>query len=312
MGALGGVINSVVGAASGSSNGTSLQDFLANFSSSDGALVKQIDPFQTFDVKFKFYPSDWKDDDKKSVLDKLGGAITSAAKSAVKNAVNNATGGLVGAYMNGKIDIEKLHKEFGKRGKHTFLEYLASASLLVGQEDWIGESTGQAVSPLELQLGLYCQSIQLPNMEIIQGGTSQNALGEFPINGQYVKCDSNVITMSILNTKVPLHERIFYPWMKEVTLPWWNYNSQPYTTATIIVDFTKHNDIKYVFCGCRPQKVIMNQATQEPTASMTRDVSFLFDYMMITSKLKSSESITDKLLSAGKTLVQGAGNLINM
>ena len=56
-------------------------------------------------------------------------------------------------------------------------------------------------------------------------GTSTNALGTFPINGTIVKPDTNVFSMDIINTKIALHERIFYPWMREVTLPFWSYES---------------------------------------------------------------------------------------
>lgn len=109
------------------------------------------------------------------------------------------------------------------------------------------------VRPLELQLGLYCQEVTIPNIEMPQAQQSiVNQFGEFPVNGTIVKPDSNVIVLKMLNTKVPLHERIFYPWLREVTLPFWSYKTQPYTTATIVVDFTAHNDVKYVFYGCRP------------------------------------------------------------
>lgn len=97
----------------------------------------------------------------------------------------------------------------------------------------------------------------LPNIEVPPIGASTNSFGEFPINGTFVKTDSNVVILKIVNTKVPLHERIFYPWLRETTMNWWSYDKQPYTTATITVDFTKHNDIKYVFCGCRPTKITM-------------------------------------------------------
>ena len=61
--------------------------------------------------------------------------------------------------------------------------------------------------------------------------------------------------MKIVNTRVPLLERLFYPWLREISLPYWSYATQPYTTATVTVDLTKHNDVKYVFVGCRPQKI---------------------------------------------------------
>ena len=152
----------------------------------------------------------------------------------------------------------------------------------------------------------------IPNLEVPQGGTSVvNSIGEFPINGTIVKPDSNILTLKILNTKVPLHERIFYPWLRETTLPFWSYEMQPYTTATIVVDFTKHNDVKYIFYGCRPQKITMQQATQQKqAANLTRDVSFLFDFMVVASDMKVTESIENKLLGAGKTLVNAASKMM--
>ena len=126
-----------------------------------------------------------------------------------------------------------------------------------------------------------------------------------------MKPDSNVLTLKILNTKVPLHERIFYPWMREVTLPFWSYETQPYTTATITVDFTKHNDVRYVFYGCRPQKIIMQQATQQKSAAnLTRDVSFLFDFMTVESDLNNTETTENTLFGAGQTLLNAASKMM--
>ena len=96
-------------------------------------------------------------------------------------------------------------------------------------------------------------------MTIPDGGTTTGLFGDFPINGTVVKPDNNKVTLGILNTRVPLIERILYPWMREVTLPYWSYDIQPYTTATMTVDFTKHADMKYVFCGCRPTYVSLTQ-----------------------------------------------------
>lgn len=314
MGALGGIIDSAVDAIGGSSHGTTLQDFLANFSSSSGIWSKTIDPFQTFDLTMRFYPSIWDEQQSsnKGWADKLTDSLMSSAKSSVKGLANNVTGGLLGSLMNSKVQITKLHdnnKDI-KEGTKTFMEFLAAANLIVGQEDWVGEKAGQSVSPLELQLGLYCQEVMLPNIEVPPGGTSQSAIGEFPINGTIVKPDSNVVQLKIVNTKVPLHERIFYPWLRETISPFWAYNTQPYTTATITVDMTKHSDIKYVFVGCRPQKIIMQQAAQKGT-NLTRDVSFLFDYMFISSSLSNGESLQDKLLSTGKSLLNSAAKMVN-
>lgn len=252
MSAIGNVIDSAVGKITGN-NGTSLNDFLSKFSSSDGKWVDTIDPFASFELTMKLYPAPKAEPNDKNLLGKLGDLGLSAAKSAVKNLANNALGGIVGSIMNGKVKIEDQRDKFDKAHQETFLEYLAAANLLVGEEDWIGEKAGQVVRPLELQLGFYCQEVTIPNLEVPQGGTSVvNSIGEFPINGTIVKPDSNILTLKILNTKVPLHERIFYPWLRETTLPFWSYEMQPYTTATIVVDFTKHNDVKYIFYGCRP------------------------------------------------------------
>ena len=315
MGTLGNVIGKAIDATAGNSSGTTLQDFLSHFSSSEGKWINTIDPFSTFDVRIKFFPPPPVNDVKKNkdLLDRLGDSLMSSAQSMTRNLANNITGGLIGSIMNSKVDIMNKHYTFYSNDTNTFLEYLAAANLLVGQEDWIGEKAGQSVSPLELQLGLYCQEVTMPNIEVPQGGTSTNSIGEFPINGLFVKTDSNILKLKIVNTKVPLHERIFYPWLRETTLPYWCYDTQPYTTATITVDFTKHNDIQYVFCGCRPQKIIMQQATQEATSpNLTRDVDFIYDYMFINSTLTNIESVADKLLSTGKTLLNGAAKMVNM
>lgn len=331
MGSLGGILNSAINAAtgsnSGSSSGTTLQDFLAKFSSSEGIWSKTIDPYATFDVSIKFYPSFYwpdpteKSSEEKDWLGKLGDAATnvgnslvSSAKSAVKSLANNVTGGLLGSLMNSNVDIMNKHNTNVEAiyGDTTFMEYLAAANLIVGKEDWIGESAGEAVHPLELQLGPYCQEIILPNFVVPSGGTSTNALGEFPINGTIMKPDMNDITLKILNTKVPLHERIFLPWMREVTLPYWCYDQQPYTTATVTVDFTKHADVKYVFCGCRPSKIIMMQASQEKsTPNLKRDVTLTFDYMFVESDLKNCESVASKLIGTATSLVKSGASMIN-
>jgi len=223
MGAIGNAINSAVDAVSGSSSGTTLQNFLSKFSSSEGKWVDRLDPLATFDVTFKFYPTLGSAEGGGDALDKLGASLVSSAKGAVKNLANNLTGGLLGSIMN-DTDIKGNHDSFSDAGNCTFLEYLASSNLIVGKEDWVGESAGQSVCPLELALGLYVQKITIPNLKIPDGSKSQTLLGDFPVNGTAVIPDNNLLTMSILNTHVPLHERIFYPWMREVTLPFWSYN----------------------------------------------------------------------------------------
>lgn len=316
MGALGDIINDAVDAATGKSSGTTLQDFLSHFSSSEGIWIKQIDPLATFDLTFKLYPTieaETKGSKKKEWYEALGDSLVSSAKGAVKNLANNVTGGLLGSIMNSKVDIIDKHDNFEKAGTQTFLEYLAAANLLVGKEDWVGENAGQSIAPLELNLGLYCQEITVPQMQVKGEATSNSVIGDFPVNGIYCQTDTNALQMKFINTKVPLMERIFYPWMRETVLPYWSYNTQPYTTATITIDYTKHNDVKYIFCGCRPNKIEMQNANQQATVgNLQRNVTFSFDYMLVTSSLTNCESLEDKLLSTGKTLFNSASKLVGL
>lgn len=46
--------------------------------------------------------------------------------------------------------------------------------------------------------------------------------------------------------------------------------------------------------------------------NLTRDVSFLFDFMTVKSSLKNVEDIKDKLLGAGKTLFNAASKMVKM
>ena len=55
----------------------------------------------------------------------------------------------------------------------------------------------------------------------------------------------------------------------------------------------------------------MMQPTQAKNPSnLTRDISFIFDFMTIRSDLKNVESIKDKLLGAGKTLFNAASKMM--
>jgi hypothetical protein len=66
------------------------------------------------------------------------------------NAMNNMTGSLAGSLMNDIFgeSVKEQHDSFKNVGKHTFMEYLAKANMLVGGENWFNPSQG--LSPLEL------------------------------------------------------------------------------------------------------------------------------------------------------------------
>ena len=53
--------------------------------------------------------------------------------------------------------------------------------------------------------------------------------------------------------------------------------------------------------------------TQEPDSTITRDVTFAFDFMFIQSnKMKTSESVMDKLLGTAAGLAGSAGKMMNI
>lgn len=50
-------------------------------------------------------------------------------------------------------------------------------------------------------------------------------MGKFPIPGNILGADNNNLNMEIVNVKNPILEEIFYPWMRETTLPRWSYET---------------------------------------------------------------------------------------
>ena len=304
------IANKLVDAAiSKEHSGTTLQDFLAKFNSPEGKFVDSIDPKSTFDVYVKFYPT--LESEKQSTGAAVINALGTAATGALKTAGNAITGGLLGSLMNDG-SVKDAHDKFKYAGQHTFMEYLLEANLVVGGENWF---SNQSILPLELSLGPYVQEVTIPHVTVNDNGKMTTLLGEFPINGTYVKPDNHQLIMQIVNTKAALHERIFYPWLREVTLPYWSYASQPYTTATITIDFTKHNDCKYVFCGCRPQQIYSLQGKQDTSSAdnLTRQVTFIFDFMFIHSDLTVSEKWYDKLLfNTAKPIINSAAHILNL
>lgn len=213
-----------------------------------------------------------------------------------------------------RVDIEQKHNTFGKAGKNSFMEYLASANLLAGSENWLAGQfdPGQAAeTPLELNLGMYIQKAVIPNLQVNDDKASSSIFGEFPVAGRLVQPDSHELNLDVLNTKASVHERIFYPWMKETTLPYWSYETQPYTTATVTLDYSKHADLKYVFIGCRPKKIETLQPSQHPDGVVSRAVILNFDFMFIESNLQTVESLADKLLTTGTTFLNAAAKAVN-
>lgn len=323
--------------------GTNLEDFLNRFSRDNEPFTSIIDPLQTFDVSFVFFPNTLKKQDGTPKIenqgtglnqasgqtnsnsnsgwsfDKVVDTATSIGKNIVDTAtnmgvsmVNNLTSNLLGnnggtnsadqtssnlsaeTVLNQQINFAKKYSsnmaENNKRVEVTFIEYLANSHFLIGSDNWLADGNkAQSFNPLELQLGFYIQEITIPSIKNLNGSKYETYLGEFSLPGKFVVPDKNVLTFTIINTKASLHERIFYPWLREVSLPYWAYKEQPYTTATITVDFTKHNSLKYIFTGCRPISIDSLQASQGIDAEVTRKVEILFDYMIVSSNLDTIE-----------------------
>lgn len=311
MAGLGDMVGNAVNAYGGGSTGTSLQTFLDKFSNTAGRYVDTIDPLGLFDVQFHFHPGDKpheiKDDD---ALKRVGNSLLNSAKKMGTAALDNITGGIFSSAMAGSVKDDRENFEYYEN--HSFLEYLVPAHLLESGEQWMSDE--QKASPLILNLGHYVQKITGIQMQM--GGedkTSSNLFGEFPVNGTHLK-PSGELQMDIINTKASLHERIFYPWMRECVNPWWAYDTAPYTTATVIVDFTKHNDVKYVFTGVRPKQISLLNGEQSGTDSsnLTRNVTFMYDFMFITSDMKVIDDWKSKLMGSAGALVAGAGQMMNL
>lgn len=278
-----------------------LDDFLSKFNNPQ-KYVETIDPLGTFDVVFKFFPTIdvAKNSGNGDAAPKLLNALGAAADKALTNALDSVTGGIYSSIKGaGQPGVMQQRGEFTP-GRYSFMEYLLRSNL-------VADSVSQ---PVQLSLGMYVQSIAVPNLQT-NGGSQQTSLGDFPTAGGYVG-GNGALNMSVLNTKASLHERIFYPWLRETTLPYWCYDQQPFTTATITIDYTKHNDVKYVFCGCRPTEIKTLQATQQAdSGNIVRDVTFAYDFMFVTSELKTYDSAKDKILDALGTIGSGVARALN-
>lgn len=305
MGVIGNAINAVTG-----NESTSLDTFLSKFTDSSQRFIDVIDPSTTFDVKFEFYPIDESKD-----ASNWKGRLLDFGKSLGKKLVSNLTMGLLDLTGGGEV-MEEHDTNFPEEsnGDKSIMAYLLKGNSLV-------DSDYDSLKPLTLSMGPYVQEVTIPHVAVDDQGKTTTLLGEFPVNGTFVKPDTNQLIMQIVNTKAALHERIFYPWMREVTLPYWSYQSQPYTTATITVDFSKHNDAKYMFFGCRPNQIHSLQGKQDVSGAdnITRQVTFIFDFMTITTnslmnenKLYAKEKLINKLLGSLGSIASSAGNMVGL
>lgn len=267
-----------------------LNDFYSTFFSADPKNISTLDMQATFRAVFYFNPSRQYD----TTSGGLWSKIEDAAKEITQNAVSNITGGLIGQ------DSESV-KRLKPRSdtKQTIMNYITEGTM-------IGDGDGT------VDMTMFIQQMTLPNIQMSGIEDIQTLFGQFSTSGYIIEPDSHEFTMNIVNTKLPIHETVFYPWMQEVTSPYWCYKDQPYTTATVVIDLSEHADIKYTFFGCRPYRMITIDPTMQTPSQFTRDVIFKFDFMSVQSSLKSKESVNDKIKSVGNSLLNGAGGIIGI
>ena len=296
-----------------------INSFMSTFYGPTHEYVHQLDPLSTFDITLKFFPRNDADDENKSSF--LNSLMTSAASMA-GNALNSATGGLAAAIGGSQnASLNKQHDSYEKKREVSFVDYLIAATMLGSNDTTPGNAFKSAIglsgSPAGLpvlNLTEFVQDITVPFIGQHGNDESTTLFGKFLTNGGFIVPDNNNIILTILNTKLPIIEYIFYPWMREVTLPYWSYKTQPYSTATIKIDFSKHMDLQYVFCGCRPSDIQTIQPNNVVDGSqLKRQVTLIFDFMFILSdKMKIQPDALDLLKQTGTELLGGASGMFGI
>lgn len=77
----------------------------------------------------------------------------------------------------------------------------------------------------EFDMGIFVQKMTLPNITLAGGQSVQTLMGDFPVNGLYLQPDQHTFTLEIVSLRSPLQEDLFYFWMREVTAPFWIYQT---------------------------------------------------------------------------------------
>lgn len=126
----------------------------------------------------------------------------------------------------------------------------------------------------------FIQNFNIPDYDVTDDNTIETMLSKSASHMLILTPSSNTFTMSIINTNKFFIESIFYPWIEELKSPKWNYDEMPYTTAKFKLKMA-NSSMLYVFYGCRPTELELYKPTQELVSTMTRDVTFTFDYMKI-------------------------------
>lgn len=138
----------------------------------------------------------------------------------------------------------------------------------------------------EIEYGFekYVQTTQLPNFSVVNDTAADTIAGSFQTHKLVLVPESPTFVLDILNTSKPILENIFLPWLREIQSPKWVYIDRPYTKATFTIDMNDHNNLTYVFLGCRPTNIASISPSHDLPSSITRQVTFTFDFMYATRK----------------------------
>ncbi len=151
----------------------------------------------------------------------------------------------------------------------------------------------------EEDIKYFAQAITIPSFTVEAGDLQYSEAGQVSNPVSILKPSDNSITLSLLNTEYPLHEHVFYPWMRETTSNFWCYDLKPYTLADIeitILDSSSSEPLyTYILSNCHPTEIAAPTLTQEAVSELTRDITFTFNNMYFTSNNKITGSVLNQM-----------------
>lgn len=140
------------------------------------------------------------------------------------------------------------------------------------------------ISLSDYDIDALTQDVAIPGFSANSSESANNVIADIETYTTQLNAGSHSLKLSIINTRDPVFERVFYPWLREVTSPIWCYPTFPYTKATITISFNEHSTVKYMFFGCRPTSIEALNATHTANTKLTRDVDFTYDLAAVSLK----------------------------
>lgn len=296
-------------------NDSGLRGFYTQFGGQSQKNIERIDPLNTFVCEFKFYPNIHKITNvtAKQVTRNEGlvfgtddPIITennfTIGKTPENGKVNTFLADILNniqfsgrrlSYIEDSLQSETEVKEFNE----SFEFDTVQGHKEIFKDTYITTTKDTMSFTFDISFSIYIQRVTLPQIEVQGSEEVTTLVGKFPVPGNIVVPSSNSFSMDIINTNLPVLENVFYPWMRETTLPIWSYDTQPFTTADITFDFTEHANFKYHFFGCRPTQIFLLQPEQQPLTNPVRQVQFVFDFMTI--ETDKSKIMTDSVPDSG-------------